>query len=653
MALEIVFSPIKLGPVEVSNRVVRSAHGTGMTDPHISQRFIAYHTERAKGGCGLSILGTAAVHPSSIIDQMVFDDACIAPFQKLMKAVEPHGMKVFQQLWHGGNLFGGREGPPLAVSTLPGYSGIVGRQMSTGEVEALIRAFADAAVRCQKGGLHGVELHAGHGYLFHQFLTPVLNNRTDRYGGSFENRVRPLLEALRATRAAVGPEFAVGVRLSASDSPGGITEQDNKRVLESMQAENLIDYINVSKGDYYDHDSMTGTLPKPAGYQMSSAGQVTALRKVPGIVTGRFRTLEEVEQVLREGAADLVSMVRAHIADPDLVRKTREGRAEEVRPCLGCNQGCIGGVVRGGALGCTVNPAVGAEDTLSESLIKPTTAPKRVLVVGGGPGGMEAARIARTIGHKVILAEGAPRLGGAVNVAKRAPNLQGLADITVWLEQEVYRLGVDVRLSTYIEASDVREMGVEALIVATGSMPRMDGFQIANPGEPARGTGLPHVISSIDLFTTSRELGKTALVLDTVGHYESLAVCEQLLSQGLSVTYLTSHVGMTPYAHTTWRDVAALKRFYQLGNFEAVLRHHLVEIQPSRCVVRPLQASHNQTRTVPADTVVLVTPNEPICNLFDELRDETAAIYLVGDALSPRDVQHAINDAHRTARGLH
>jgi 2,4-dienoyl-CoA reductase-like NADH-dependent reductase (Old Yellow Enzyme family) len=623
-----------------------------MANPYASDSLIAYHTARARGGCGLSIFGAASVHPSSLIDMQVFDDACIPSLQRMSEAVKPFGMKIFQQLWHGGNLWPSAEGPPFAVSTVPGYGGVVGRPMSTGEVEWIVQSFADAAVRCQKGGLDGIEVHAGHGYLFHQFMTPAMNNRTDRYGGSFENQVRPLLEVLRAIRAAVGPDLCVGVRLSSSDAPGGVTEEDNVRVLQLLQSEGLTDYINVSKGDYYEMDTMVGSMHNPSGYELPSARKITVARRVPGIVSGRFRTLEEAEQVLREGVADLVSMVRAHIADPNLVRKTREGRVDQVRPCIGCNQGCIGGSNRNGVMSCTVNAAVGLEATLAEELIKPTRSPKQVLIVGGGPAGMEAARICATIGHRVILAEAGAKLGGAVNIAKQAPKLSALGDITFWLEQEVYRLGVEVRLGTYIEAEDVRAIGADVVIVATGSMARLDGHQIANPGERARGTHLAHVISSVDLFSTPRDLGRSALVLDTVGHYESLAVVEQLLTKGLSVTFLTGHVGITPYVQSTFRDVMALRRFYQLGRFEALTRHHLVEIQPGRCIVRPLQASHDQTSTVSADTVVLVTQNEPLRALYDELREELPAIFLIGDALAPRDVQIAIADGHRTARKL-
>jgi 2,4-dienoyl-CoA reductase-like NADH-dependent reductase (Old Yellow Enzyme family)/thioredoxin reductase len=620
--------------------------------PYVTDDFIAYQTARAKGGCGLSILGAASVHPSSVLDQIVFDDECISGFQKLMAAVKPYGIKIFQQLWHGGHLYPGAEGPPLAVSTIPGFSGIVGRPMTTGEVEALVQAFADGAIRCQKGGLDGVELNAAHGYIFQQFLSPKLNNRSDRYGGTFENRFRFLKEVAGAVRAATGPNFCVGVRLSASEAPGMLSEDEGQNVLRLLEDEGLTDYVSASKGDGYRLETMIGAMGNPTGYALSSSGKVIANRRVPGMVAGRFRTLQEVDQVLREGTAELVSMVRAQIADPDLVRKTREGRADQVRPCIACNQGCVGGSVRTGLIGCTVNPVIGLERTLSEDLIERTVSPRNVLVIGAGPAGLEAARVCAIAGHRVTLAEATSRLGGAINIAKQGPTLRTLGDIAYWLEQEVYRLGVEVRLGSYMDADDVRRSGADAVIIATGSTPRMDGYQIADPGEPALGVAQSHVISSVDLFLTQRDLGKTALVLDTVGRYESLAVADQLLTKGLSVTLVTNYSSLTPNAETTLRDVPALERFYQLGDFRVLTRHHLVEVQTNQCIVRPLQAGGDRKVTISADTVVLVTQNEPLRELYDELRDEIPSIFLVGDALSPRDVQYAIADGHRAARSL-
>src|SRR5262249_39167944 len=318
----------------------------------------------------------------------------------------------------------------------------------------------------------------------------------------------------------------------------------------------------------------------------------------------------EVEGVLREGQADLVSMVRAHIADPALVRKTREGRVDEVRPCLGCNQGCLGGMARTGMLGCTVNPAIGFEATLSEDLITRVDQPKKVLIVGGGPAGMEAARVAALRGHRVVLAEASADLGGAINVATRAPRLAGLGDAPDWVQREVYRLGGEVRLGTFMDADDVRAERADHVILATGSIPRVDGVQLANPGEPARGVAQPHVVSSVELLTDAQRVpGTHALVLDDVGHYEALAAAEYLVGKGVAVTFVTRHSSFAPAVETFNRVAPALERLYR-GEFEVLTRHFLVEVRAGECVVRPLESM--KTRVVRADTVVLVTPNEPL-----------------------------------------
>ena len=658
MSLKMVFEPITIGKVEIKNRVLRTAHGTSLAKPDINDEFIAYHLERARGGCGLSILEAASPHHSSKLDMRLFGDAIVPGYQRMMAAIRPHGMKVFQQLWHGGAIYPGFSGIPWAVSTVPSHTGIVGQPMTDGQIGELIESFAQAALNCQEGGIDGVEVHAAHGYIFHQFLTPAYNTRTDRWGGDFEGRSRFLMEVMRAIRAAVDPGFAVGVRLSESEAPGGITIEDNHRLLDMLQAENLIDFADCSLGDYYSIDAIVGPMPRDTGYELKSSGRVLEKARVPRIVAGRFRTLEEVDQVLRDGVCDMVSMVRAQIADPFLVAKTQAGHPEQVRPCLGCNQGCSGSQIREGRIGCTVNPSVSYEDSLSETLIAPSANPRKVMVIGGGPAGMEAARVARLQGHDVTLLEASPQLGGQVRVAGMVPRLAGLADVIVWQEQELYRLGVDVRLGTYAEADDVRAAGADVVIVATGAWPRMDGFVHGNPGAPARGVDQPHVVSSIDLITDPRRaLGRTALVMDSAGGYEAIAVCEYLIEKGVAVTLVCMHGNMTPYAQTYGRDGPAVERMMRSGNFSLMLRQQIYEIGPDSCTVGLVHMPGNAMTQVPADTVVLVSPNEPMRGLYDELRDAAGAgdgpeLYLVGDAFSPRDVQYGIAEAHRVARAL-
>ena len=652
MALTRIFEPIQIRNVTIPNRIVRAAHGTHLARHAFDEASIAYHVARAKGGCGLTIIEAASVHHSSENTLFNVDDRVIPGFEAMMKAVRPYGMKIFEQLFHGGHqTFGEGRRPPWSASTVPSpILGAVPVPMGEPEIEEIIGCFASAAKRCRDGGLDGVEIHAAHGYLIHQFLSPITNQREDRWGGSLENRMRFLQEILRETRKAVGPDYVIGVRISASTAVGGLHEPEIKQVTQALLAEHLIDYFNASYGDYYRMDSMVGGMQQPTGYELPSSGQLTDNVTVPRIVSGRIRTLEEAEQVLREGTADLISMVRAQIADPELVRKTREGRVDEVRPCIACNQGCIGGLIRDARLGCLVNPAVGFETTLAEDLIVKAATPKKVLVVGGGPSGMESARVAALMGHKVVLAEASPKLGGQINAARRAPRLHTIGDFVDWQEREIYRLGVDVRLGSYLDADAVLAEDADLVIVSTGSQPRMDGVQFGEPGIPLPGHDLPHVLSSHDLLLgVPRDFGKSAVVLDDTGHYEAIAACEFLISKGVAVTYVTRLPSMTPYVDTTMRTVPALERLYQ-GDFTILIRHRLVAIEPGVTTVQPFQSQ--KPSKIPADTVVMITPNAPMRSLYDELRQHHRNIALVGDALAPRDLQAAIAEGHRTMRAF-
>lgn len=650
MSLDRIFQPIMIGNVEVPNRVVRTAHGTHFSADRLTDDFIAYHEARAKGGCGLTILEIASVHPSSVGTVRSFDDRIIPDYQRLMDRIRPHGMKVFQQLHHGGAHFPDAFGVAWSASDVVSPLGHVPQPMSKAQIGEVIQAFANAAVRCREGGLDGVEIHGAHGYLFHQFLSPLTNLRTDEYGGSLENRLRLLIETARAVRKAVGEDFVVGVRLSATEAPVGVSAEDDIAAIRALEAEKLIDFVNVSLGDYYRGASMNATMETPTGYELPSAAPIAATASVPRIVAGRFRTLEEAEQVLRDGQADLISMVRAQIADPDLVRKTREGRADQVRPCIACNQGCIGGVMRGGKLGCLVNPAVGFEDMLSEDLITRSANPRKVLVVGGGPAGMEAARVAALAGHKVVLAEAQANLGGTVNIARRAPYLHTVGDIVHWLEAEVYRLGVEVRLGTYMDADAVRAEKADHVIIATGSYPRKDGLQAMVPWERVEGVSLPHVYSSHELLMSNHPAqGTRALVLDDVGHLEAIAVVDTLMARGFAVTFVTRHGMMTPYVESTQRTTPAMERFNR-GDFTLLTRTVLKTIHQEDCVVRPVNGSTE--RTIPADVVVLITPNRVLDEVYVELRDEMPNMLRIGDAAAPRDMQAAIGEGRRAAMAL-
>jgi 2,4-dienoyl-CoA reductase-like NADH-dependent reductase (Old Yellow Enzyme family) len=650
-----VFEPLDIAGVRVPNRVVRTAHLTKMGIGTISDDLIDYHVSRARGGVGLSILEATAVHPSSVLGLVGYTEAIIPTYRRLMDAIRPHGMKMFQQLWHGGHIYPPPNGLPMrGASALPSpAAGLPPVPIATDEVAEFVQAYADAARRSVEGGIDGIEIAAGHGYLVQQFLSPLTNTRTDRYGGSLENRMRFLAEILTAVRAEIGAVVPLGIRIGASRTAGGVTEQEVTDVVHELVDRHLIDFVDVTMGDYYQAHWMMGGMDRPAGYMLPSSGQVTdAVTGVARIVTGRFRTLEEVEQVLRSGQADLVSMVRAHIADPDLVRKTRAGRGAEVRPCIGCNQGCIartsGVDLR---LGCTVNPAIGRERSDDDAVLAPAATVRRVVIVGGGPAGLEAARVARTRGHEVDLFEAQDRLGGVLNVARRAPRTQGLDDIVEWYRDEMRRLGVRLHLARPVSAEEVVALQPDTVVVATGAEPSMDGRLVAAPGEVVAGIDAQYVMSSVDVLgREAPPAGSRALVFDDIGQYEAVSVVEYLLAHGVHVTAATRLAAFGSLVDAAMRMTPALERLYAASaDLDILTRTTLSEAAPGKATLRSLVGAPDAV--VRADIVVVVSYKKPRA-FVDGLAGRVADVRVVGDALAARDLQVAIREGNQAGRDM-
>lgn len=652
MALRHILTPLTLGPVTLPNRVVRTGHGTGLGGGTLSGTLIDYHVARARGGVGLTILELASVASSAYPHLRAGAPGLVEGYRELMARVRPFGMRVFQQIGHLGNEAPQRDGgPPWSSSDSAGAMvGIPAEPMTQRMIDELVACYEAAARDCEAGGLDGVELHMAHGYLVQQFISPLYNHREDAYGGSEENRLRLPIALLEAVRAAVSPRLAVGVRLSSELLPGGMGPEDVARIAGIFHARGLIDFVNLTVGTDYNPHKMIGAMHEPAGYELPFGAPVRAGTPLPLLLTGRFRTLEEADQVIAAGEADLVALTRAHIADPELVRKTVEGRVDEVRPCIGCNHGCIGGLLSSGRMGCAVNVAVGFESTLAEDLIGRTAAPRSVLVVGGGPAGLEAARVAALRGHRVILAEAASRLGGALGIARRAPRRGGIGDIADWLEREVYRLGVEVRLSTWMQAGDVEAIAPDAVILATGSQPRMDGRQHLCPGFAASGMERPGVISSHELLLEpARERGRSALVFDDCGHYEAIAAAECLVERGLAVTFVAAHGSFAPRLEASLSAEPALERLAQ-GDFRLVTHGKLLAVTAGGA--RIAQRFGGPVMDIAADTVVFVSHNAPDRELADALAAYAGQVTTVGDARSPRYLQTAIREGHLAARGI-
>ncbi len=662
MALDHILSPLKIRGMTLKNRVARTAHGTTIGAREkggIGERFIGYHKARARGGVGLTILEICSVHPSCLAPLEVFNPDLPDGYKRLVDEVKPLGMALMQQLWHAGHSAQTYDGsPPWAPSDIPSaLNGVVPTPMTKGMIDELIAGYAKGTKMAREGGLDGVEIHAAHTYLPQQFLSPTLNQREDDYGGSLENRARFLIEALEAARLEGGTDFPISIRLSPDGMADGMTAEENYRVLQLIESKDLIDFINMSSGSYFAMPAMIAPMSSPTGYMLETDAQISRDTKLPRLVTGRFRTLEEADQAIRLGDAEMVSMVRATIADPNLVVKTMEGRVEDVRPCIACNQACVGNINRGGLkgampMGCAVNPTVSKEAKMVDDEVDQAETGKRVLIVGGGPAGMEAARLAALRGHKVTLVEASNDLGGQINFAKRAPFRHTIGDITTWQEGQIFKLGVDVRLSTFFTAEDVAAENPDHVIVATGSTPRMDGLSLLDPSVPTRGVDQAHVLSSHAVMTSPPDVeGKQIVVGDDVGHYEAIGVAELLLEKGAEkVTFITRLHSLAPQMEVSFNAEEAKKRLHKTKRFDVIPNASVVSIGNGTAEIAIAFDSYRQQ--IDADYVVLVSSNRCNRELFDDLSDSKMSVSLIGDARSPRFIETAIKEGNLAGRNI-
>jgi 2,4-dienoyl-CoA reductase-like NADH-dependent reductase (Old Yellow Enzyme family) len=646
---EHLFSPLEVGPLTLKNRIVRSAHGTMLA----GEKLIAYHEARAAGGVALSTLEATGVHRGAPSLTPLYSDACIPFFRELMARMRPYGMAMFQQIYHSGSATRPKKSATqISASAIPNpMVGGIPFEMTTSEIAEIVEAFGDAAWRCREGGLDGIDLHASSGYLIEQFLSPANNTRTDDYGGSLENRMRFLMEILEVIRDRVGDDYCVGIRLPNEEYiPGGLTVDEVAEIARIVEPH--VDYVSLHMGSYWRFYKLLAPMDEPLANEMASNAPITATLTKPTMVVGRIMTLDDAERIVADGAGDMVSMVRALIADPQLVNKSQRGEAHLVRPCIGSNIGCVGQLMSTGVLSCVVNVAAAQEATVPTEPVGPAAVRKRVLVVGGGPAGLEAARTAALRGHEVHLHEATRRLGGQVTIAATAPHRNDIGAITEWLATEVERLGVTIRLNSMVDPEVVDELDPDEIVVATGIAPRRDGFQLSTPVTPVPGHDLPHVFTSWDVFGFGGRatLVGPALVYDDTGTFEAISVADALLEAGLAVTMVgrLDAIGATlPYPPAT---VAAAKERLMSGSFDFVGGHHLREIRPGEVSIGvPFT---DRERIVPASTVVIVTYGHPNRELDALLAGGSRPVHRIGDVTGTNGILPAIHQAAATARAI-
>ena len=645
-----VLSPFRIGSVELRNRVVRTAQGTGLgAGQQVGDDMVEFLVARAKGGVALAFADIAQIHWSSPGMLDLSNDRCLPGLRRLTGAVHEHGMKLFQQIWHGGaTQLTLDSSAPWSASHVPDPGlGMLPVPMTQAMIDELTGCFVASALRAQEGGIDGIELHAGHGYLFSSFLSPASNHRTDQYGGDFENRTRFLRDVLREVRSAVGPDYPLGVRVSPDGPADQTTTADVVELVQRLERDRLVDFVDVSLGSHYGRDLLMGGVHLAPGYQLAGSAQITKATELPSIVVGRFTTLAQAEEVVASGTADLVSMVRATLADPALVAKSAAGRADQVRPCIACLQGCAGGLNNRARAMCAVNPATGRELTLGDALIGRDDPPLKVVVVGGGPAGLEAARASALAGHRVTLLEAADELGGQLLLSPR-PELGHLARFCAG---ELDRAGVEVRLGVRADASTVRALNPDAVVVATGTVPRRDGFQTLHPA-PLRGLSDVTAHTGWDVLTGHADLGHTVLLLDEIGHYESVDVAQKLVDTGREVIMVSRYALVAANLEMRWEMAGApLAARLLAGDFTFHPRTVLRGLTPGRAEIAPHEAPARGS-IVEFDDLVLMSGGVPDRALQSELAACAPVVRVIGDASTPRRLEVAFVEGRQVVDGL-
>ena len=652
-------SPLRIGSHTLRNRIVFGAHTSNMAvDGVPTERHVAYYAERAIGGAAMIVVEPMPVHAAAVLTRGNFrhsDDSVIPHFREVTEAIKSNGAIAIQQLYHVG-AHGDSDlsfHPHWSPSGLPSYHDSDGSHaMTESEIWETIDGFVQAARRCKEAGFDGVEVWAAYLGMVDQFWTPWSNRREDQWGGSLENRTRMSREILSRIREVCGQDFIMG--LAVSDDPENEVTLQRDQLAEIIglhDERRLMDYVTCGSGGYLNFYPLMPTFlyPEKLGVDLAAT-----LKKVVkhAVVTAEshIRTPENAETVLGEGAADLVSIVRGQIADPHLARKAMEGRPDDIRGCISCNQMCWGRRGRDYWISCLINPSVGREYEWGGDRFTRAGTPGKVLVVGGGPAGLEAARVAAERGHQVTLAEASSRLGGNFGLAGRQPRRGQIIELLDWYERQLAKLGVDVRLYTYMEADEIIAHGADHTILATGSLPPETGFQKALPSVdvlPGIERGGVWPIEAV--MARQARLGKRVLVLDEGGGWRGCGTAWKLAEDGHDVTILTPDPMIGKELQRTAADAPLRRMLAKLG-VKWRLEVSILEWHGNGVTV----VDHNTgTRSfVEGDSLVMATTNVAADWLARDLEARDYPATSIGDCAAPRQAPYAFFDGRKAALGL-
>jgi len=632
--LKSLFKAKKINQCEIPNRLVVTAMVANYcnTDGTATDKYIAYHEAKAKGGWGLIITEDYAISEHAMGYERIaglWNDDQIPSHKKLTDTIHKYDSKIFAQIYHAGRqscsyVNGGVQ--PVAPSAIPcPWLRELPRELTIEEIKQIVSDFGDTALRAKKAGFDGVEIHAGHGYLLAEFLSPYSNKRSDKYGGCLDNRARIIKEIIENIRSKVGKEFAVIIRYSGEETVEGGRDMSESRVLAKMFEEWGIDGLHVSSGSYGNYNKgIVSTMYMPHAWTVEFANEIKKIVNIPVITANRINDPRMADNILESGKADFIGMGRGSLADPELPNKAKNGELTSIRYCIGCLQGCVSKLQQGEGITCLVNPTLGRDLEIDYTK---TLEPKTVCVIGGGPGGLEAARAAALKGHKVDLYEKRDFLGGQFKAAAYPPCKGELSTYTSWISEELEKLGVNIHLNCEVRKELLKAENPDYIIVATGGNPIVPGI---------KGVDKKHVFTAEDMLLGKVQPGENIVVAG--GGEVGGETAAHLAMQERKVTIIEMQPDIL-------NELDAMSTI-QLKN---ILNKYGVDVRTNTKVVEILDDgvvvdNGKEIVTINADTVVLGLGYKPNNSLVDELKEISDNVIVVGGAQKTSNALIAVRE---------